>query len=197
LLSSSGAPLSGAAGYAAGAFPVALAVDANHNAWIGDQTDANVTRVSSDGTQIVKFACCNEPNGLAVDSSGNVWVANFGGDSITELSSAGTVLLNGITGGGLKHPQGVAVDGAGTVWVANYRGPSLSQLAGASSSSPGQVLSPAAGWGPEAALLEAYAIAIDASGNLWVSNFATNSITEFVGMAAPVKTPVIGPSQKP
>jgi hypothetical protein len=53
-------------------------------------------------------------------------------------------------------------------------------------------------------MLQPYAVAIDASGNLWMTNFSnetkypsSNSITELIGMAAPVKTPVIGPPQAP
>jgi hypothetical protein len=59
------------------------------------------------------------------------------------------------------------------------------------------VLSPSSGWGADAKLLEAFAIAADASGNLWVSNFGSNTLTEFVGMAAPVKTPLLGPVRVP
>jgi hypothetical protein len=42
-------------------------------------------------------------------------------------------------------------------------------------------------------------LAIDASGNLWVVNNGngSNSITEFIGVAAPVKTPRIGPPTLP
>jgi streptogramin lyase len=45
--------------------------------------------------------------------------------------------------------------------------------------------------GGDAALLEAYAIAIDASGNVWITNFGSNILTEFVGLASPVRTPLI------
>jgi hypothetical protein len=33
---------------------------------------------------------------------------------------------------------------------------------------------------------------VDASGNLWISNFGSNTLTEFVGLAVPVKTPLLG-----
>ena len=33
-------------------------------------------------------------------------------------------------------------------------------------------------------------IAIDPSGNLWITNFTYNSITEFLGIAAPTATPI-------
>ena len=124
-------------------------------------------------------------------------MANYYGDSVSQLTTSGTIVSNGYNGGGIKHPQGIAIDGSGSVWVANFRGPSNTKLAGSNSSSPGQILSPAAGFAPDAALLEAYAVAIDASGNLWVTNFGNDSITQFVGLAVPVKTPLLGPPQLP
>ncbi len=208
--SSIGQVLSGSNGLFAPsfAFPAAIVVDANHNAWIGDQNDSFVTRISSDGTQSLAVSCCNSPNGLAIDQRGYVWAANYSGDSVSQISSTGTVVSNGYTGGGQEHPQGIAIDGAGTVWIANYRSPALTQLAGSSSSNPGTALSPATGWAPDASLpaannlpaaklLEAFAIAVDASGNLWVTNFGSNTLTEFIGLAVPIKTPLIGPPQTP
>ena len=199
LYSSTGQVLSGTGGLFAPsfAFPAAIVVDANHNAWIGDQNDSFITRISSDGTQNLPVSCCSSPNGLAIDQRGYVWAANYAGDSISQISSSGTVVSNGYTGGGLDHPQGIAVDGAGNLWITNYRSTALSQLAGSNSINPGTALSPATGWAPDANLLEAFAIAIDASGNLWVTNFGNNTLTEFIGLAEPVKTPRIGPPQTP
>lgn len=201
LLSKTGAPLSGAEGYVTDSFvfPVAVAIDAGHNAWIGDQNDGNVTRVSSDGTQFLKVACCDGPSGLAVDQLGNLWVANFFGNSISEVSSTGAVLSSGFSDNmaSIDHPQGIAIDGSGHVWISNYRGRSITELAGASAASPGQILSPPAGYAPDASLLEAYDLAIDASGNLWVTSFGSNTLTEYVGLATPVKTPLVGPPQTP
>ena len=201
LLSNTGTPLSGAAGYTTDsfAFPLAVAVDGNHNAWIGDENDAVITRVSSDGSQFLKVSCCDGPDGLAIDQLGNVWVSNLFGDSISEVSSSGAVISSGYSDNkaSINHPQGIAIDGSGHVWIANFRGPSITELAGAAASSPGQILSPTAGYAPDAKLLEAYDIAIDASGNLWVTNFGDDLITEFVGLATPVKTPHIGPPQTP
>jgi streptogramin lyase len=200
-LSSAGQALSGSSGYSSPqiAFPVAAAVDSSHNVWVANQSSATITRVSSDGSQFTSYACCNAPSNLAIDRQGNVWVSNFYSDSISEVSASGIILSNGYTGGGLSHPQSIAIDGAGNLWIANYRGLSITELAGASSApvAPGTALSPAAGLGGHAALRQAYAIAIDASGNLWVSNFGSNTITEFVGIATPVRTPLIGPPVTP
>jgi len=201
-LSNSGQPLSGVNGYTANsfAFPDSIAIDASHNAWIGDQNDTFVNQVTSTGI-VTAFNCCDGPNGLAVDQSGNIWIANYYGNSISEISSTGTILSNGAytANNTVAHPQGIAIDGAGNIWIANFRAPYLTELAGAASTTPapGQPISPPAGWAPDSPLFTAYAIAIDASGNLWATNFTDNSLSEFIGLAVPVKTPLIGPPRLP
>jgi hypothetical protein len=201
LLSSSGQPLSGAKGYTSTklVFPVAIALDANHNGWLANQEDVTVTKVSADGSQITSYACCNGASGIAIDQRGDVWVANYYGDSISQLGSDGTVISSGYSDNkaSIWHPQGIAIDGSGHVWVTNYLGSSITELAGSAASSPGQILSPTAGYARDAGLVEAYAVSIDASGNLWVTNFFTNTLTEIIGLATPVKTPQIGPVQTP
>ncbi len=193
-LNSSGQPLSGTSGYASTnlIFPVAVAIDGSHNGWIANSGSTTVTKISSDGKQFTDVSCCNSPFGLAFDQAGNLWVANFFNNSVSEIAADGTVVSSGYTGGALNHPQGLAVDGAGNVWVSNYRGPSLTELASAASGSPGRILSPPAGFASDASLLGAYAVAVDASGNLWVTNLGSNTLTEIVGLAAPVKTPLSG-----
>ncbi len=191
-LSPTGQPLSGSSGYFSSlfAFPVAIAIDASHNVWVANMSGSSIIRVSPDGQHFLDIPCCNSAAGLALDAAGNVWVANYLGDSVSEISPTAAVLSTGFTGGGLLHPQGIAVDGAGNIWIANFRGNSVTELAGAASAHPGQPLSPPAGWSPTPTSLQAFGLAIDASGNLWISNFANRSITEIVGLAAPVKTPL-------
>ena len=46
-------------------------------------------------------------------------------------------------------------------------------------------------------MLQPYGLAIDPSGNIWISNLGNNTLTQFVGVAAPVKTPLAGPPQLP
>jgi streptogramin lyase len=199
LLNASGTPLSGASGWGGTSleFPVALAVDSSHNAWVANQSASTITKISADGAINTVITCCDGASGIATDQSNNVWVANYFGDSISEIGANGIVLLNGITGGGVQHPQGIAVDGSGTVWVANYRGGSISEISGSSSTSPGTFLSPVSGFGTDASMLEPYALALDASGNAWVSNFGNDTITQFVGIATPIKTPFAGPPTLP
>jgi streptogramin lyase len=201
LLSSSGSAISSSAGWGGTslAFPVALAVDSSHNAWVANQGGLlPITKISADGSQVTNYNCdCNGASGVATDQSGNVWIANYYGNSISEVNTCGTLEIDAATGGGVLRPQGIAVDGAGTVWVANFQGNSLSELGGSSSAAPGTFLSPTSGFGTDASLLDPYGLAIDASGNLWVSNAGKNTLTQFIGVAAPVKTPLAGPPQSP
>jgi streptogramin lyase len=200
LLNSAGTPISGTTGYTTPlfAFPVAVALDAMHSGWVVNQSSNFITRVAPDGSSFTNYSCCNGASGLAIDQGDNVWVADYFGDSISLLKNDGTVVATNYTAGSsIFHPQGIAVDGAGTVWVANYRAPYLTALTGASTSTPGAPLFPTTGLGADAALLEAYALTLDASGNLWVSNQGTNTITKFIGIAVPVRTPLSGLPQLP
>jgi hypothetical protein len=121
------------------------------------------------------------------------------GDSISQIGSDGTVISNGYNDNkaSIWHPQGIAIDGSGHVWITNILGSSITELAGSTANSPGQIISPTAGWAKDAGLNHGWAAAIDASGNLWVVNYATNTLTELVGLATPVKTPQTGPVQSP
>jgi MBG domain (YGX type) len=201
LLSSTGVPLSGASGYTSPSldFPVAVAIDASHNGWIANQEGETVTKISLDGSQINSYACCNFPSGIAIDQRGNVWVANYYGDSVSQLAPDGSVISTGYSDNkaSIWHPQGVAIDGSGHVWITNYFGNSVTELAGSATSSPGQILSPTVGYASDAKISQGFAVAIDASGNLWITNFFTNILTEIVGLATPVKTPQLGPAQTP
>jgi streptogramin lyase len=194
LVNSLGTPTSGVSGYTTSlfAFPVAVAIDANHFGWIANQSNNTVTKVAPDGSSFVNYNCCMGASGIAIDQGNNVWVANFYGDSVSLISNAGVVIGNAsYTGnGGLSRPQGIALDGNGNVWVANYRQTYLTELSGSGSTTPGTSLTPATGYGADAGLLEAYALAIDASGNIWVSNQGSNTVTKYIGLAAPVKTPL-------
>jgi streptogramin lyase len=177
--------------------PVAVATDADCNAYVANYESNTITLVTADGTSFTDYTVGGGPDGIAVDSQGNVWSANYRDNSVG-LVSAGTVISgSGFTSSGFDHPQGIAVDGAGDAWVASDRAPGLTELAAASAATPGAILSPGAGWGSDAPMIESFAVAIDASGNIWVAQSGTNTLTEFVGLAVPVQTPLLGPVRVP
>jgi streptogramin lyase len=78
------------------------------------------------------------------------------------------------SGGGLNYPTSIAIDASGNVWTANYCG-SNSPCSSATELSPGgQPLSPSTGFtdSPDT-LWENYGLAIDPSGNVWLTNQQT------------------------
>jgi hypothetical protein len=199
-MNGSGSPLSGTTGYTAASleFPAAVATDSKCNAFVANQSGNTITRVLADGSAFTDYVVGQGPTSVAVDSADNVWSANFYANSVGLVSPAGTVLSgSGYTGGGMNAPRSIAVDGSGNAWVVSEHGPSLAEFSSASSANYGTLLSPSSGWGADAKLLEPYSLAIDAAGNIWVSNYGNNTLTEFIGLAAPVKTPLLGPVRVP
>ena len=94
-----------------------------------------------------------------------------------------------LSGGGLTLPVGRRVTTAtDTAWFANTA--SISAFNGTSSDYTGAAT--------DFALCKhrQSGIAIDASGNIWTANTGDNSVSVFVGLAAPVVTPLaanVGP----
>jgi streptogramin lyase len=197
LLADNGSAVSGNSGYATSELPFtsSVAIDANHNAWFTVQ--GGVVSVTPTGA-FSSFPCCGDPDGVAIDQTGDIWVADYRSSSVIELASNGSVEHRTTLLGGNGGPQGIAVDGAGNIWTANYLGNTLVELAGSTAT----VVSPAQGYGLDAPIDEPYGLAIDASGNLWLSNAGANSlmqytITQIVGLASPIRTPLLGPPVQP
>jgi hypothetical protein len=144
----------------------------------------------------------NRAVNLAIDASNNVWVVVPNANAVIEVNSDGTLLspVNGYTGGGLNFPNDAAIDGNGNVWIANFDGDSATDIT--ELAADGSPISPASGY-TGGGIIGALAIAIDPSGNVWITNGGyqnntpSSSVSELVGAAAPVGTPVIGPPKLP
>ena len=162
------------------AFPAAIAIDANHNAWLATRTTA-----SSPASLRRHPETSPSPAATVPTASPSISAAMYGqpthGDSVSQLPAPARSSPTVTPAEAGSHPQGIAIDGAGTSGSPTT-GSALTQLAGSSSSPPGHSL-PHGGPAPDPDLLEPFAIAIDASGNLWVTNFGSNTLTEFVGLA--------------
>jgi len=117
-------------------------------------------------------------------------------------------------GAGMQTPWGIAVDGDDTVWVANFTGQRLSQVCGTQPQlcPPGKRRTGAAispdgrGYGFDG-LVRNTGVQVDPSGNVWLANnwkqkaIQTNpggyQLVAYLGLAAPIKTPLIGPPEQP
>jgi hypothetical protein len=207
--STAGTPITSSSGDTGGGLtnPVSLAIDALGNIWVTNSiTLGTLSEFYSSGASAGMPISTstgdpggglNDPWGLAIDGSGNLWVADSGtgANRISQFGATGSAISSstGYPGGGLNIPEGIAIDGAGNVWVANrattltsppYPDSSISEF-----NSVGTAISPSTGY--LAGLNLSLRIAVDGSGNVWVTNASLNTITEFVGAGSPVVTPKV------
>jgi hypothetical protein len=179
----------GAGTGAAMAYPLRLVVDQANDVWVGN---FGASAATSPGYTLSEF--------------------NLSGTTFSALSPNG-----GWTGGGVDAPFGMAVDGANNVWVANAAACSVSEFDNSSDSLNGSFLSPYLGFTGTVsatcgsstpgtnAILFPEAVAIDEAGNVWIANYGLSNpgttgtaaspaipgfITELVGAATPVLTPI-------
>ncbi|HEX6496223.1 MAG TPA: NHL repeat-containing protein [Acidobacteriaceae bacterium] len=185
-----GTPLSGG-GITA---PLGVGVDSLGNVWVAN-------------SGILPVPCSTDPAAL---------IARLGlpqRPSITEISPSGdTFTLSNFTGGGLTLPWAVGIDGNDNVWISNFGRKRVSEFCGARPENcpaglkTGDPISPAGGYSSDG-LTRNTGLVIDPSGNVWLANnwlelpVQTNpggrEMVVFVGLAAPVKTPMAGPPRQP
>jgi sugar lactone lactonase YvrE len=172
--------------------PLGIAIDSLGNVWVAN-------------SEIIPVPCPEDASPDYGDLLPDPKLA-----SITQIDSDG-VVVGTYHGGGLGIPWGIAVDGNDNIWVADFRGERLSHFCGANPANcpPGyQTGQPIAPDGYHSdGLVRNTGVVIDASGNVWVANnwlidpVQTNpggdGMVVFIGLAPPVKTPLIGPPRQP
>jgi streptogramin lyase len=195
------------------------AIDSTGDMWITSEGGGfTIARITPTGTTVFpRITLTQQPEFPAIDNSGNAWIATQDTASkIYEITPSGgqTVLTSASTGAELTSTFGAAVDGNGNVWFANRCGNfgTCGSTAGENSifvlngggATPGtanKAISPPTNYVPEAQypakattltpiLNDSLNLAIDPSGNLWITNYLGNSVVEIVGAAAPVVTPL-------
>jgi sugar lactone lactonase YvrE len=133
----------------------------------------------------------NSPRGVAVDGNGNIYVADYGNDTIRMITSGGIVSTlagtpgvpgasDGIGAAALFFsPSGIAVDRSGNLYVGDSGnevvrkiapGGAVSTLAGTARDGDEQYIGYADGTGAAALFEYAYAVAVDAGGNVYVAD---------------------------
>jgi outer membrane protein assembly factor BamB len=127
-------------------WPVSVAVDSSGNAFVADNTNHTLRKVTPEGVVTTlagsagspgtangtgSAARFNQPYGVALDSAGTIFVADNGNHTIRKVTQAGVVTtLAGSPGSAgsangtgsaarFSSPTGVAVDSAGNVVVAD------------------------------------------------------------------------------
>jgi len=202
-LGPTGSALSPDTGFTGGGLsePTSIAIDASNNVWVPNSgpiagPHANtVTELSASGAPLSPaggFPLSNAYTSsldlsIAIDAHGNVWLADGISENggVQEMSAAGVNLspYGGYSGGGTLGPKSVAIDGNGNVWVANSDNDSVAEF-----SASGSPLSPASGF-TGGGLHQPQGLAIDGAGDVWITNIW--GVTEIIGSAAPVVTPLV------
>ena len=187
--SSTGAPIS-QNGYTAGSYPSgdenthnSIAISPAGYTWAvapSALTEWSSAGAVSSGVNGFTGGGLSSPYCIAFDANDNAWVANSGSNSLSEFDQSG----NGTayTGGGLAFPHCLAIDGNNTVWALNGRSLLLSNFA-----SDGTLLN-STGYSAAVPVSNASSLTIDGSGNIWVTS--ESSLVQFIGVAAPVVTPL-------
>jgi len=186
-----------------------MAIDTAGNIWLANKSGATPELVEYNSTasshSTYTGGGLGGATGLAIDPSGNIWISDTNNENdnnssaVSKFSSSGGAVTgaDGYVGGGLDSPYGIAIDSNGNVFVANEGGSGgISEF-----NSSGVALSSSSGFGNEdASVNDPYSLAIDGSGNLWVAangGGGGSAVVEYVGIAAPVVTPIAANLQSP
>ena len=182
-----------------------VVVDVAHNIYVANAYNNNlITKITPTGVQstfagngtvgaadgLGTAASFNNPGGLAIDAAGNIYVADYGNNKIRKITTAGLVTtlagsgapgaIDGTgTAASFYSPYYVAADNFGNVYVSDNSNNTIRKI-----SSSGVVTTLAGnpvggyadGTGAAASFSYPTGIAVDGSGNVFVSDYSNHCI---------------------
>jgi sugar lactone lactonase YvrE len=153
-------------------FPQNLAIDAGGNVWIinaNSKTD-NLAELGPTGSPLVVAAATTtqQYRSDAIDTNGNVWFGTSSSPSSTfEYKTSGTL----VSSTSYSSPYAVAIDGSNDVFVGRNSSTACSTTAVGEFT--GGVITSLTSFGCPTTTADTFAyMAVDTSGNLWITNAA-------------------------
>jgi len=186
------------------AYPLGVATDAAGNVYVADFGNNLIRKITPAGVVSTlagsgtagavngtgTAAAFNQPSALAIDASGNIYVADYGNNLVRKISTAGVVTTlagsgsagsangNG-TAASFNNPQGIAVDASGNVYVADYGNNLVREISPAGAvTTLGSGNSINNNTGNANPFATPYGIAVDATGNVYISDYSGSTIEE-------------------
>ena len=185
--------------------PVGVIADSAGNVYIADAGN-NVIRQVYSGNIVTYAEGFTQPDAVAVDSAGNIYVADTQGRRIVKYTNAGvytTIAGNGYgefsgdNGPGpnaaVYDPMGLAVDSSGNVYIADTFNCRIRKV------TPSGIITTIAGNGTlyfsgdggpavQAALHFPHGVAVDSSGNVYITDTVNSVVRELQGTFPTVST---------
>lgn len=203
-ISGTGAPLSGANGFAltgtASENPT-LAIDTQDNVWVTNpyNNGGSVFKFSNSGALLSPAGGftgggLRTPLSIAIDGSNNAWVVNYAapGPALSEFASDGSPIRTVGTTSPPNLPTGIGIDGAGDVWISECYGvdscsPSVEKLDGSGNPLAGSPFSIQFGG-------DATSITFDAQGDGWFTGNGNGLVGEATsnGTSLPLPAATLG-----
>jgi len=154
--------------------PRGLIFDASGNLYVANQSNGTIDKFTPGGAESLFASGLSTPNAMAFNSSGNLYVTNgtggAGSGSISVITPGGFVANFPVTGAPLNAPNGIAVE-SGNLFVVDHNDPAVEEI---TSGGVGSLLTINAG-----TLNQPKTLNFDSAGNLYVSDFGSNSVTEY------------------
>jgi hypothetical protein len=156
------------------------------NSGNGTAAQANIYQVvgAATTTMTISGATLINPSAIGLDGAGNLYVADKGADVVYKFTISGTTATRAATigtagtkvDGGIYSPQGLAFDASNNVYIADYQD---------GGSGDGVIFKVAAGSTTVTSYItnlnNPYGVAVDGSGNTFVSQSGTNTVLKING----------------
>ncbi|HEY0306888.1 MAG TPA: FG-GAP-like repeat-containing protein, partial [Acidobacteriaceae bacterium] len=153
--------------------PTDVKVDGFGNVFVADTDNGavkEITVASGYKTVVTLSNAFSSPGGLGLDTDQNLFVAGYGDGTVKELSAAADYTTVQTVATGLQFPVGLAVNTNGDIFVASQSSGSITELFHAGGYQTNRIVTTS---------IQPAGIALDGSGNLYVSDYLARTIVKF------------------